>query len=388
MALGPALYGCGGSPGGSETTTTASNPAAQEQTTASQLTTTTAPTGEPPAAGPTNPAEATSLEQLVGQRFMVAMQSSATSALLREVREGRVGGVIIFPAEGAADSEVRAAIAQVRAAARAGGVPPPLVATDQEGGIVKRFPQGPPFTSAPQLGANGDPAAAASAGADTGRFLRELGIDVDLAPVLDVPESSRDFIASRAFGQDPDTVTTIGGAFARGLRSGGVAATAKHFPGLGLATVNTDEATSVIGASAAELRSGLEPFERAIDSGVELVMVNSAIYPALGSEKPAAWSPQIVEGLLRDRLGFGGVVITDDLESPAVSAVATPAQAAVASLTAGADIALFAQDPTPATAAYRMLLEKAREGSIPRSDLRASYQRIVSLKRELANRVR
>ncbi|HVI37687.1 MAG TPA: glycoside hydrolase family 3 N-terminal domain-containing protein, partial [Gaiellales bacterium] len=243
---------------------------------------------------------------------------------------------------------------------------------DQEGGEVKRL-SGPPNRSPTQLAAAGSGAAEAE-GAATGRYLSGLGINVDLAPVLDVPAPGS-FIASRTFGSTPAGVARVGGAFAAGLEAGGAAATLKHFPGLGRATANTDTGSSSVGASRSTLRRDMTPFGAAIGGGASLVMMSSASYPSLAAG-PAVLSPAIVQGELRQRLGFDGVVVTDDLEGGAVRAVMPPGAAAVAAAKAGVDMVLYAQRLESGTAAYEALYSAARSGRLDRSQLERSYARI------------
>ena len=216
------------------------------------------------------------------------------------------------------------------------------MAIDQEGGEVKRLPSLPPDRSPAEIGRAGEPAAAAE-GPATGRALRALGIDVDLAPVLDVPSVDGAFIASRAFSVDPGRAAACAVAFGTALQAEGVAATAKHFPGLGMAVANTDLDPSPVDASRAELEAGLAPFEAAIDAGFELVMVSNATYPAFDPDRPASLSRRIVDGVLRERLGFEGAVITDDLGAGGIAGAGIDeATAAVESARAGADLLLFA----------------------------------------------
>ena len=316
--------------------------------------------------------------EMVGQRLMVRMGDRATPALLTAARRGQIGGVILFPQEGADPATVSDEVARLQRAAAAGGNPPLLVATDQEGGEVKRFPDAPPDLSPSQLGADGDPAQADAQGAATAEFLAGVGANVDLAPVLDVPAHDS-FMKSRAFSGDALVVADVGVSFAEGLAGAGVAATAKHFPGLGLATVNTDEAPSSVAASRSELRAGLEPFEAAIAAGVGLVMVSNATYPALDPDAPAVLSQRVVGGELRERLGYDGVVITDDLEAPSIGTAFAAPDAAVEAARAGADVLLFATGAAPGPIHARML-RAMQEGLLERAAMEESYLRISNLK--------
>jgi beta-N-acetylhexosaminidase len=327
----------------------------------------------PPGSPASPPRSRTPLSRLVGAKVIVRMQGTyPSSSLLSEVRRGTVGGVILFPENVASRSQLRSLTGALQRASAQGGGPGVVVAVDQEGGPVKRL-SGPPSKSPNQLAALGSAPAARSQGVATGTYLSSLGINVDFAPVLDVPGPGS-FMASRAFGRTPGAVGRLGGAFAAGLSSGGVTPTLKHFPGLGRATANTDLRTSVVQAPAGALRADMQAFEPAIQAGAGMVMMSTATYRAFGS-LPAALNPTLV-GQLRNSLGFGGVVVTDDLEGGAVKAVMPPPQAGVAAARAGVDMVLFAQYPASGDAGYRALLAAARAGRISRGQLQASYSRI------------
>jgi beta-N-acetylhexosaminidase len=319
------------------------------------------------------------LKRLVGQSIVARLgPGGPDQELVRRVRQGRVGGVIAFNDDAA---ELRAQIATLQQAARAGDSPPLLVMTDQEGGDVKRLPQGPPNASPAQLGQDGDENQSRDQGMATGEYLRGLGINVDLAPVLDVSqETTANTIKSRTFGSDPAVVTEVGVSFMQGLQEGGVVATPKHFPGLGRATTNTDDGPVNIAATSQELQSDLEPFRGAIEAGAQMVMVSTASYPTLGSRKQAAFSAAIVSGLLRDQLGFDGVVVTDDLEAPAVTDETSPVVAASSAIKAGGDMLLYGRSDGASDRALRSLVRQVKSGDLNRSLFEDAYDRITSLK--------
>jgi len=197
-------------------------------------------------------AQPIALKRLVGQTIVAKLSSKgADQALVARVRKGQVGGLIAFESDA---QKLKADIQQLQAAASAGDNPPLLVMVDQEGGDVKRIKSGPPDTSPADLGKSGDEGQSKDQGQQTGSFLAGLGVNVDLAPVLDVAQpNTAASIKSRTFGSDPDTVAAVGVAFAQGLQDGGTAATAKHFPGLGRATVNTDDNAVTIAATGEQL---------------------------------------------------------------------------------------------------------------------------------------
>jgi beta-N-acetylhexosaminidase len=323
--------------------------------------------------------ETVGLKRLVGQSIVARLGAKGPDqALVQRVRQGRVGGVIAFNEDA---NKLKADIATLQQAASAGDSPPLLVMIDQEGGDVKRLPQGPPNASAGQLGKSGDENQSRDQGQATGAYLRGLGINVDLAPVLDVAhQNTAATIKSRTFGSDPAVVTEIGVAFAQGLQDGGVVATPKHFPGLGFATVNTDERPTDIAAASDQLQNDLEPFKGAIAAGAKMIMVSTAGYPTLGTKKQAAFSAGIVRGLLRDQLGFEGVVITDDLEAPSVVDTTSPVVAAASAIKAGDDLLLYGRSVGASDRAFRSLVSQVKSGNLNRSLFQASYDRITSLK--------
>lgn len=331
--------------------------------------------------GSSSPAASVPLKRLVGQVIVGKSTHSPDKALLKRVRKGEVGGVIMLPAN--AQSLARDT-KQLQKAAAAGGNPPLLLMIDQEGPPVKRV-AGPPDVGEPQLGQKGDASGAQQVGQNTGKFLNGRGINVDLAPLLDVKKpTTAKSIASRTYSSDPAVVSTVGVGFINGLQAGGVGATAKHFPGLGNATQSTDDQPVTIAATKDSLDNDLKPFQDAVNAGVDLVMVSTAKYPTLGAKKEAAFSPEIVNGLLRGDLGFDGTVITDDLEGGAASAVVAPGTAATSALQAGDDLLLYSRTDGASEKAYSSLLKEIKDGKFPRSTVEDAYQRVSALKKKLA----
>jgi beta-N-acetylhexosaminidase len=183
------------------------------------------------------------------------------------------------------------------------------------------------------------PAVAQSQAAGAAEGLLSVGIDIDFAPVVDTPGSAGNFLGSRAFSHSRTWNAQMARGFVDGLQTNGIAATAKHFPGLGLASGNTDKGRIVIRAAAWKLRQGLLPFRAAVEAGVKLVMVSTAVYPRLdGSKRPAAFSSTIINGLLRKKLGFKGVAVTDSLTAPAADRIPHTATRA---MLAGSDLLIF-----------------------------------------------
>jgi beta-N-acetylhexosaminidase len=319
--------------------------------------------------------------KLLGQRIMVGFDgTSADPGLLARIRAGQVGSVILFAANIVSSSQVRALTGALQRAARAGGNPPLLIATDQEGGQVKRFPNGPPYLSPPQMASQGTVNGAFREGRLTGSYLRARGVNWDLSPVADVPTSSSAFIwqQGRAFSFDAGTVSSYADAFARGVQSAHVAATAKHFPGVGSAPVDTDNQLDVLRPTAAQRAAALRPYETMIPRGLDSVMVSTAAFPAYDpTSTVSALSSRIIGGLLRGRLAFAGVAITDALGTPTGHDEITAGRLAAR---AGADVLLYTD---AANGELSGLESDLRSGRLSRAAAEASYRRIVALKRRI-----
>jgi beta-N-acetylhexosaminidase len=324
--------------------------------------------------------------QMVGQRMIVAFGgTTAKPALLARIRAGQVGGVILFSDNIGSASQLSRLTARLQRAARVGGRPRLLIAADQEGGLVRRLPWAPPKASAEELGTTSKTHVEAVA-RKAGVALHEAGVNLDLAPVADVPRSHSNFIeaAHRAFATNRYTVAADAAAFSRGLEAGHVQPVVMHFPGLGRAgAVSTDDGLVRIRASRKQIRHGLLPYDVALRNALHpVVMLSTAVYPAY-SPRAAAWSRAIARTLLRDDLGFRGVTITDSLTSAASVRRTSPSALAVRSARVGIDLLLVTGSGASSRAAYDAVLRAVRSGAIPLADLKASYARILKLKSRL-----
>jgi beta-N-acetylhexosaminidase len=323
---------------------------------------------------------------MIGQKLVIKMEGATPSVdLLNRIRRGEIGGVILFGANVTTPAALTALTARLQNVAAASGRPPLLIATDQEGGTIKRIPWAPPTLSPPQMGALGLKSTAHDQGVATGRALLGLGINCDLAPVADVPSSTASFMyqEGRTWSFDPTLTTTLSNSFARGLWSTGEVPALKHFPGIGLATVNTDSYVVSLTASKTALAAGLQPYVAAIAHGMPMIMLSNATYTAYDSNNGAGWSRAIVNGLLRDQLGFKGVTITDSLSGTAKARGIPVGQLALRAAIAGTDVILVTGSEATSEETYDQLLAAARAGGIPRTTLRASYDRILTLKSSL-----
>jgi beta-N-acetylhexosaminidase len=319
-----------------------------------------------------------SLEQQVGQTLVLAFAGRVEPAYVARILGGRrAAGVILTGENVASRGQLRALTGDLERAA--GGRA--LIGTDQEGGPVRTVP----FAGAAAGQAvQPDRAAAGAAARAAGRDLRRFGLNVDFAPVADVASGPASVMRARAFPGPAGAVATAVRAAVVGYAGAGVAATAKHFPGLGAATADTDARPATVAADAAVIvRRDLAPFRAAIAAGVPLVMAAHALYPALDPRRIASQSPAILDRLLRGRLGFRGVVITDSIEAAAVRRRSSVATAAVRSLDAGADLILMT-GPGSYRLIYPRLLARARRSAAFRARIRRSAARVLALEQRFA----
>ena len=348
--------------------------------------------GSPACAAATSSATAgLTSRQLAGQRVIYSYPGlTVPAALLSAISAGQAAGVIFFADNIASETQVAAAIRQLAAAARRSPVAAPLLLmTDQEGGEVRRLPGGPAL-SQKQIGAAADPdRAAGQAGTAAGRNLAGVGMNVNLAPVLDVYTEAGNFIDAyqRSYSSSVPVVTGCGAAFITAQQHAGVAATAKHFPGLGQAAAaqNTDTGPVTLPVPLASLRSRDEaPYPAAIAAGVELVMASWAIYPALDARRPAGLSPAVISGELRGRLGFRGVTITDAIEAGALAPFGSYGQRAVLAAEAGMDLLLCsARDVSQGQAVVTALTAALGSGKLGATAFDAAVRRVTALRSSL-----
>jgi beta-N-acetylhexosaminidase len=332
---------------------------------------------------PVSRAARPTLAQMVGQKLVIVMAGRKPDAnLLGRVRRGEIGGIVLLGSNIKTRSALISLTGKLQAAAAAGGQPRLMIAVDQEGGFVKRVSWAPPRITVPEMGRIGSSSVARAQGAKTGAALRGLGINVDFAPVADVPRSTASFMyqQGRTFSFDPALTARLADAFAAGLASEGVLATMKHFPGIGFAKKNTDLFVDTIKASRAALVPDLRPYRKAIGHDIGLIMLSNATYTAYDPGNAAGWSSAIAVTLLRHDLGFNGVTITDSLSGTAHARGLTVKALALRAAIAGTDMILMTGSEKTSRNLYATLLGDARGGSIPRATLRASYDRILALK--------
>jgi beta-N-acetylhexosaminidase len=331
-----------------------------------------------PAPPPVKEARKLSLRRQVGQLVVMRFAGAGPPAYVPEaLKAGRAAGVILFKDNIASKPALTRLTTRLQRAA--GGAA--LVATDQEGGEIRNLTWAAP--AAGQAAAATPERAHADARA-AAHDLRAAGVNVNLAPVADV--ASGPVMRGRSFPGDAQQVAALTRAAVEGYRGTRVAATAKHFPGLGAAAENTDDApVSLTRTPEQLLGEDLPPFRAAIAAGVPLVMASHAVYPSLDPRAIASQSSYVLQRLLRKRLGFRGVIVTDSIEAKAVTERSGPAVAGVRSVRAGADLVLTT-GPGSHLRVLRALLAEARRSPAFRRRVEESAARVLALKRELGLR--
>ena len=268
---------------------------------------------------------------------------------------------------------------------------PALVAIDQEGGVVQRIrapaTQWPPMMAHDGLPAGDDEATAERVGHALGSELRVLGIDIDFAPVLDVHTNpANPIIGDRAFGKAAEAVARRALAFARGLAAAGVVACGKHFPGHGDTDTDSHLELPRIDHAWDRLEQvELLPFRRAAAAGLPMLMTAHVVFAALDPDRPATLSERVITGLLRDRIGYRGVIVSDDLDMKAIASHVGAGPAAVVAIRAGCDALLLCRDEANQAAAEAALISEAERDSTFAAKVGAAAARVRAMKRAHAD---
>lgn len=333
------------------------------------------------------------MEKLAGELIMSKLVGPVASAEeLDAVRSLQLGGIILFGPSVVDEQQLRALLGSLdrarAAGARAAGLHPRLlVSVDQEGGPIRNVPFAPPEQTQPQLAQEGSVERARAEAEATGRALREVGISMDLGPVGDLAQGPNRTMAGRAFGSDPAIVARFVAASVEGLERGGVAAVAKHFPGFGASTANSDEAVAYVDRTRTELLAQeLEPFRAAIRAGVDAVMVSHGIHRGIGSSLPGTLDPKVATGLLRRELRFDGVAMTDSMNARGFREAwgDTVPRACPVALAAGIDLLLLTGTIETARLCRKRILDAVEDGTLPEARLREAARRVMDLRRRVA----
>ena len=336
------------------------------------------------------------LEQKIAQMFVITPEAltgypnvtAAGDTTKTCYQQKPVGGIIYMEENLLGSEQTTKMLTDMQAIAEETTGLPAFLSVDEEGGTVTRIAKNEAFGvndvgNMSEIGASGDTSKAGQAGVTLGTYLKALGFNVDFAPVADVltnPDNT--VIGTRSFGSDPQTVADMVSAELQGLQSQGVYGVVKHFPGHGGTAGDSHEAAVTLDKGIEDLMAAeLVPFERAVQDGVSFVMVGHISVPSVvGDDTPASLSQMMVSSVLREQLGYDGIVITDALNMGAVTGNYSSDQAAVLAVNAGVDMLLMPQDYE---AAYNGLLAAVQEGTISEERIDESVVRIVRVKLSL-----
>ena len=355
-----ALAGCGGEPSQTSEGTLEETRASAEET--------------------TEEVRRLGVRDAVGQMLVVGMDGTEPNYYIEKmVRERNIGGVLLLGHNMESEEQTKELTASLqRLSMETEPTTPLFVAVDHEGGEVQGAPWVSPQPSAAEVGGRADPEEARNISERIGGELRRGGVNTNLAPVVDTGSGAA--IGSRSYGDDPALVALMGAAAVGGFEEAGVVSAAKHFPNHGPALEDSHVARPVVDHDIETvLRSDLVPFQAAVEDGVPMVMMGHLVYPTVDPERPASLSPAAV-GLLRDELGFDGVIVTDDLIMEGARRGGTTAETALRSVEAGVDLLIISGPPEEQAAAYDAIVAAVESEEIPRERIDASVERIERVK--------
>jgi beta-N-acetylhexosaminidase len=326
-----------------------------------------------------------SVEEKVGQLFIVGFpQSDINKELDKFIRTYKPGSFLLFKRNIISLEQVKKLNADLTRISYEIAQLPPLLAIDQEGGSVSRLPLFPSQPNALALGQTESPALAQEMGYQTGLFLREVGFNMNLAPVLDVVDpKSKSFIGVRSFGPDPSVVKEIGVAYSQGLLRARVIPTAKHFPGTGNLALDPHRVIVENGSTSESLRArDIIPYKSYAELGKPVaIMMSHLLYPGLDpSREPASFSKKIATDLLRGELKYEGLVITDDLQMQGSKQLLRPEVAALRALKAGADVVMLSWSFADQGKAFNHVKQAVRSGEFTDQELTEKLRRILFTK--------
>jgi beta-N-acetylhexosaminidase len=334
------------------------------------------------------------LQAKAAQVLLVSFDGTALTGVTKEaLSEAPAGGVLLLARNVTGAAQLRSLTASLQKAAASAGGPGLFVAADEEGGPVMRVKAGAPDVPAARVvGTTSSPAQAQTLAEATASALLDQGVNMVLAPVADVVSDEGSFLFERSYGSEPEVVSGFVAAVIRGYEGRGVVTVVKHFPGHGSAPENSHTLVPVSPATRADLeRTHLPPFKAALAAGAEGVMVGHFVVPAYDELHPASQSRAIIADLLRTDLGFGGLVVSDDLEMAAAAGkagavgTASPAelgQAAVTALAAGCDLLITTSTFARRSDIEQAIVEAIKTGTLSEERLDQAVTRILLVKTE------
>ena len=323
------------------------------------------------------------LSHKVGQLIMLGLaDGSSLDAFLPLVREEKIGGIIIMGGNVRATKSIPDVLTllQTEVASTSPETSPLFMATDQEGGVVSRF-RGDGFTSVAQFEITST-SSAREVAVKRGKELRTLGLNMNFAPVMDAADSSS-FLYSRTFRGDQAQIAALGIAMMDGYRESGIIAVPKHFPGHPEYSLDSHRLLPVAEGNREWWEGHIAQFKMLLKESPEMLMTAHVSFPALAPDYPATLSKTIITDELRHRLGFDGVIITDDVKMGAIASNSSLAEASVRAIEAGNDIVLIVGSRKDAEEAYRVLNDALAAGRLSESRINESVVRIIRLKQKI-----
>lgn len=327
------------------------------------------------------------MEKTIGELFVIGFEGKSVPKAIKDlIHRHHIGGIILFARNIGTPNEVLSLTTSLQREAKAAGYKRPLfICIDQENGVVRRLGEGTTlFPGAMALGASNSPEKAYEIGFATGKELLALGINWNLAPDIDVNVNpDNPVIGVRSFGESPEAVARLGKAVMKGMQDAGVVTTLKHFPGHGDTKVDSHLALPTVPHDMKRLEEvELRPFRECINAGADVVMTAHIYFPAIETDKdkPATLSQRVITGLLRERLGFSGVVTTDCLEMNAISETIGTERGAVAALQAGVDIVMISHTLSRQINALDEVTRAIENGEIDSTAIDKAVRRVQVLK--------
>lgn len=322
------------------------------------------------------------LEEKVGQLFVTSFSGQTSTEALYRLRRFHNGGFILYSENVLTRPQLKHLTAVIKGSASRLGIPS-IIAIDHEGGRINRILSiAGRVRSSREMVIKGNPEKVFAQGKSDARLLRSLGINLNFAPVLDVRTNSRDtMLRDRSFGDDPKLVSEFGIRYLKGLSSGGMTGVVKHFPGHGSVDVDSHFALPVVERSLEKIEIiDLKPFADAIAEGAKAIMIGHLLVPVIDDEWPSSISSKVIRGLLREKMGFKGIVFTDALDMGALKGFGSPGTLAVLALKAGNDMLLADWSVSEQADAYGAVLRSVKSGDISQRQIDDSIKRILEFK--------
>ncbi|WP_315121666.1 beta-N-acetylhexosaminidase [uncultured Clostridium sp.] len=323
------------------------------------------------------------LEEKIGQMFIMKIEGQEVNEnTVKLITEDKIGGVILFQNNIKDSSQLVKLINSIKKYNVENPIPL-FISIDEEGGRVTRMPKEVrKLPSSRQIGRAGSKDVAYNVGLTVGEELRNFGINMNFAPVMDINNNpANKVIGDRAFGDNPQTVSELGIEVMKGLKNAEVIPALKHFPGHGDTSVDSHEDLPIINKDIESLEKfEMLPFKKGIEEGADVIMIAHILLPQLDKENPSTLSPVIIKDILREKFGFQGVVITDDISMKAISNKYGVGESALKALKAGSDIVLSCYTPDKQEEMINFIKKSVKDGTLSEEEIDEKLYRILKLK--------